>query len=234
MSCLTQGAHDGLRDPSAPGRAFTPNEKYASLIQAAGYLPVALSAEDYIELLPAQWRTVNAYGIKLRHRTYDSAELPDPGERSGVKSKKDLWEVHYDPYDITRVWVRDHWKKSWITVPWKHLGTSPIPFGEVAWDHAIRTLRDRGDAVDEGEHRRRGPRLLQRAHSGPREVAGERFTPREQRVLAREHATARQPAPGPEPEPALPEAAISAEEEEDLDNVVPLKVLDARKAAEEW
>jgi len=44
--------HDGLRDPSAPGRAFTPNEKYTALVEAAGYVPVALSSEDYIELLP--------------------------------------------------------------------------------------------------------------------------------------------------------------------------------------
>ena len=35
--------HDGLRDPEHPGRAFTPNEKYAALIEAAGYVPVALS-----------------------------------------------------------------------------------------------------------------------------------------------------------------------------------------------
>ena len=48
--------HDGLRDPPIPGRTFTPNEKYAALVEAAGYVPVALSAEDYVELLPATWR----------------------------------------------------------------------------------------------------------------------------------------------------------------------------------
>ena len=44
--------HDGLRDPVAPGQAFTPNEKYAAVVEAAGYVPVALSADDYMELLP--------------------------------------------------------------------------------------------------------------------------------------------------------------------------------------
>ncbi len=34
-------AHDGLRDPLAPRRAFSPNEKYAALVQTAGYLPGA-------------------------------------------------------------------------------------------------------------------------------------------------------------------------------------------------
>ena len=38
-------------------------------------MPVALSAADYIELLPACWRAVNAYGIKISHRSYDGEEL---------------------------------------------------------------------------------------------------------------------------------------------------------------
>ena len=61
--------HDGLRDPLHPGRAFTPNEKYAAMVEAAGYVPVALSADDYVELLPARWHAVNAYG--------DQGEPPD-------------------------------------------------------------------------------------------------------------------------------------------------------------
>ena len=52
--------HDGLRDPEHPGLAFTPNEKYAALVEAAGYVPVALGPDDYIERLPASWRTGNA------------------------------------------------------------------------------------------------------------------------------------------------------------------------------
>jgi hypothetical protein len=90
--------HDGLRDPVSPGRTFTPNEKYASLVQAAGYIAVALSADDYIELLPASWRAINHYGVKIGRRTYDSNELnPLRRQPSGVRDKKNLWEVHRDP-----------------------------------------------------------------------------------------------------------------------------------------
>jgi hypothetical protein len=67
--------HDGLRDPAHPGQAFSPNQMYAALIETAGYVPVALGAEDYIELLPTQWRAVNAYGIKIKRRSYDNDEL---------------------------------------------------------------------------------------------------------------------------------------------------------------
>jgi putative transposase len=35
--------HDALRDPLAPRRVLSPNEKYAALVAAAGYLPLTLS-----------------------------------------------------------------------------------------------------------------------------------------------------------------------------------------------
>ena len=132
IACWQNRPHDGLRDPAAPGRALTPNEKYAALVQAAGYVPVALSAGDYIELLPAAWRAINAYGVKISHRVYDSEELnPFRGQRSGVAAKQNLWEIHCDPYDVSRIWVRNHWDGGWITVFWKHL--SPPPRRSVNW-----------------------------------------------------------------------------------------------------
>ena len=88
--------HDGLRDPSCPRRCFTPNEKYAALIEACGYIPLALSADDYVELLPAAWRAINHYGVKIGHRTYDAEELnPLRRQRSGLAERKHLWEVHH-------------------------------------------------------------------------------------------------------------------------------------------
>ena len=55
--------HDALRDPLAPRRALSPNEKYAALVAAAGYLPLTLSGEDYLELLPVAM----APDQRLRH-----------------------------------------------------------------------------------------------------------------------------------------------------------------------
>ena len=156
--------HDGLRDPLHPGRAFTPNEKYAALTETAGYVPLALSPEDHVELLPATWRAVNAYGIRISRRVYDGAELnPLRMQHSGVASRKGLWEVYRDPYDISRVWVRDHWDGGWITVFWTQLHRVAAPFGELAWDHARKSLpaateAELADAVDD---------LLTRAGQGP-------------------------------------------------------------------
>jgi putative transposase len=88
--------HDGLRDPLAPGRALTPNERYAALVTVAGYVPVPLGPGDYIELLPAAWRVINSYGVKIGLRTYDSGELnPYRRQHSGIEAKNGRWEVRH-------------------------------------------------------------------------------------------------------------------------------------------
>ena len=73
--------HDSLRDPWFPKRAISPNDAYAAMVAAAGYLPVALTGEDYLELLPVTWRAINDYGIRINYRTYDvdyQTHGPDP------------------------------------------------------------------------------------------------------------------------------------------------------------
>ena len=191
--------HDGLRDPEHPGRAFTPNEKYAALIEAAGYVPVALGPGDYVELLPAAWRAVNAYGIKLNRRSYDSEELnPLRLQPSGVREKKGLWEVRHDPYDVSRVHVRG--PDGWITVFWKHLDRGPVPFGELAWDHARRSL---GRDATEEQIANAVAALLRRANAGPGGQEKLKMSKRDRRVAARTKA-ATPPGKQDQPEPGDP------------------------------
>jgi putative transposase len=108
--------HDSLRDPYFPRRAISPNDRYASLVAAAGYLPLMLSGEDYLELLPVAWRAINDYGIRIDYRTYDSPELgPWRRQHSGVAAKRGLWEgvreklsvfcVHLRRQRRQRVWL---------------------------------------------------------------------------------------------------------------------------------
>ena len=226
--------HDGLRDPLHPGRAFTPNEKYTALIETAGYVPLALSADDHIELLPATWRVVNAYGIKINRRVYDSAELnPLRMQHSGVTARKGLWEIHYDPYDVSRVWVRDHWNGGWITVFWTQLHRVAAPFGELAWDHARKSMpgaaeTELADAVED---------LLTRAGQGPgdRNGPGPALSRRDRRVAASTRAV--QPAGQADPDPAPQE--IPADEEPACGEagqtaIVPMPIFDPFREAEKW
>ena len=222
--------HDGLRDPLHPGRAFSPNEKYAALTETAGYVPLALSPDDYIELLPAAWRAVNAYGIRISRRVYDGKELnPLRMQHSGVTARKGLWEVHRDPYDISRIWIRDHWNGGWITVFWTQLHRVAAPFGELAWDHVRKlmpaaTEAELADAVED---------LLTRAGQGPGNVPAAASAKRERRVAARTRAAGPSVPAGPEPEDE-PAAAGPDGEAGDGEAIVPMPIFDPFREAEKW
>jgi hypothetical protein len=217
--------NDGLRDPEHPGRAFTPNEKYAALVESAGYLPVALSAGDYIELLPAEWRRVNAYGIRLGRRSYDSEELnPLRLQPSGISAHADRWEIRHDPYDISKIHVRG--LDGWITVFWKHLDRAPLPFGELAWDHARRSL---GRDASEEQIADAVAALLRRANAGPGQQEKPKMSKRDRRVAARTRAAAPagdhgRPGPHAREEPG-PQAADEGGDEP-LAKVIPMKIFD--------
>ena len=219
--------HDGLRDPGHPGRAFTPIEKYAALVETAGYVPVALSPDDYIELLPAEGRAVNAYGIKLNWRTYDREDGGLDQLRlapSGIKERKNLWEIRHDPYDVSRIHVRG--PDGWITAFWKHLNRVPMPFGELAWDHARRGL---GRGAGEEEIADAVAALLRRAGKGPQEDGKPALSKRDRRVAARTKAAAPKNAQPAQPETGHTQphaAARQAEDSEPLAKVIPMPIFD--------
>ncbi|MFI6586047.1 hypothetical protein [Embleya sp. NPDC050493] len=54
--------HEGLRHPVMPRVALTPNQMWAALDAACGYVPVPLSGGDYLELLPVRWQAPGERG----------------------------------------------------------------------------------------------------------------------------------------------------------------------------
>ena len=229
--------HDGLRDPLHPKRTLSPNDKYAALIEASGYVPVPLDAGDYIELLPAIWRAINAYGIKISHRTYDSPELnPIRLQKSGTAARNGLWEIHHDPYDVSRVFVRG--PAGWITCTWKYLDRVPLPFGELAWDHVSGQLAGQGRQAGELERAAAVDELLRRAYHGPPEQAGNKaseagktLTARDRRVAARTTAAASGSTGTGAPPAAVHEEANDAAGTADADDVpaspvIPMPIFD--------
>ncbi|MFD9286146.1 Mu transposase C-terminal domain-containing protein [Streptomyces mirabilis] len=223
---LTRG-HLAQGDPAHPGRLFTPNEKYAALVEACGYVPVALEGDDYIELLPAEWRAVNDYGIRIKNRTYNSADLgPMRRHHSGVMAKRGLWEIHRDPYDVSRIWVRNHCGRGdWVPAVWKHLKRVPVPFGELAWDHEARKL----PGATEAEIADAVAALLTRAHAGPGRSRTGKAAKKDGGVAARTKvARPSTPLPPaiPEPEPANEAAPERPAESEELAEVIPLGLFD--------
>ncbi|WP_229813531.1 integrase catalytic domain-containing protein [Lentzea flava] len=76
--------HHGLRDRMCR-RNRCLNDMYYALITAAGYVPIVLVGEDYLELLPVEWRRINHDGVQLDYRTYDSPALaPLRRQNSGI------------------------------------------------------------------------------------------------------------------------------------------------------
>ncbi|SLJ76258.1 DDE-type integrase/transposase/recombinase [Mycobacteroides abscessus] len=219
--------HDALRDPLAPRRMLSPNEMYAALVAAAGYLPLTLTGEDYLELLPVTWRQINAYGIIIDYRTYDCPELgPLRLQHSGVTARRGLWEVHYDPYDATRVFVRT--RDGWLTVPWTHLPMVTAPFAEFTWRHArVLTAQRGGDDCNETQVARVLDDLLTRAAAGP-------VDKRTDRVAARTRLTSVTSPLIELPDHAEPVPEPTVDAEPVLATVIPFGVFDAAAEADKW
>jgi transposase InsO family protein len=217
--------HDALRDPLMPRRALSPNEMYAALVAAAGYLPLTLTGEDYLELLPVAWRQVNAYGIRIDYRTYDCPELGAYRlQHSGITARRGLWEVHHDPYDVTRVFVRT--PEGWVTVPWTHLPMVSAPFAEFTWRQARRLTAEKGkDNTNETEVARVLDDLLTRAQAGPADK-------RASRVAARTRVAAAAHRPPPREEPAPPPGGDG--DGRPRATVIPFGVFDADAESDNW
>lgn len=217
IACWQHRPHDGLRSPFLPGRALSPNEVYALLVARAGHLPVCLNGDDYLELLPVEWRKINDYGIRIDYRTYDCRELgPYRRQPSGLEVKGGLWEVHHDPYDLSHVWVRDTRAEGWITVPWTRLGSVSAPFADFTWRHARTLLAARGqDDTDEHAIALAVEKLLTRAEAGP-----------DRRVAARTRAAGAAEIPHPDSDAPAASAGEPPADEPPA-QVAPFGVFDA-------
>lgn len=233
--------HDGLRHPKVPRSALSPNEMYAALVASAGYLPLALSPTDYLELLPVAWRRITAEGIQLGYLTYDSDALnPLRGQSSGIAARSGRWEVHFDPYDLSRVWLRGG-DEQWVSVAWIHAQRGTAPFADFTLRHVRRQLAERGDDDDDGQHTiaQALDDLLTRAGNGPTSI------PRtSRRVAARTRAAAATPlrpnlTPNAEEVPAQaasPPAKPNQASNESSEGgvVIPFGVFDADREAERF
>jgi hypothetical protein len=180
-----------------------------------------------LDLAEQAWRAVNDYGIRIDYRTYDDPGLgPCRRQHSGVTARRGLWEIHYDPYDLTRVFVRT--PEGWVTAPWTHLPMISAPFADFTWRHARRLTAQAGrDDTSEAEVARVLDALLTRAHDGP---SADKATAR---VAARTRVAAAAHRP-PAPEELADGQAAEDEKEEQMAEVIPLGIFDARAEADRW
>ncbi|MEU8976046.1 Mu transposase C-terminal domain-containing protein [Streptomyces monashensis] len=136
--------HEGLRHPTMPATALSPNEMWGALLSTCGHVPLPLTRADYIELLPVRWKPITDRGIRIDHRTYDHHTLnPHRGQPSGITAQNGRWEVHHNPHDHRQVWVRLP-DGQFTAVPWIHADHVHHPFGDDLWQHLKTTVERRG------------------------------------------------------------------------------------------
>ncbi|MBT2407695.1 MULTISPECIES: Mu transposase C-terminal domain-containing protein [unclassified Streptomyces] len=178
--------HQGLRHPTMPATALTPNEMWGSLLGTCGHVPLPLTSRDYVELLPVRWKRITERGIRIDHRTYDHHTLnPHRGRPSGITAQQGRWEVHHNPHDHRQIWVRLP-DGQFTTVPWIHTDHVHAPFGDDLWQHLKTTVERRGDRDrHEADLAQALDDLLRRVRTGT-------ATTREQHLAAR-HAPAALP-----------------------------------------
>lgn len=213
--------HEGLRSPACGMRPLSPNEMFTAAIAAAGYLSLPLTGHDYLELLPVCWRTIGDHGIQIGHRHYDSPQLnPCRHITSGVAGKNRRWEIHYDPYDLSQVFVRDLRGQRWITATWTHQPMVAAPFADFTWRAARQIVAGQGgDTSQQSEVARALHDLLTRA-TGP-------SAPDTHARRARARTAAAPPAP--RPDLPAPRTDSTADEDDDVSvaKVIPLRAFEA-------
>ncbi|MEU7640796.1 transposase [Streptomyces sp. NPDC039016] len=212
--------HEGLRHPLIPKKALTPNQMWAALLPVAGYVPLPLSTDDFVELLPVRWQAITDAGIRFDYRTYDDACLNGHrGQDSGVRSKKGLWEVHYNPYDPVRIWVR--LPEGFRELPWIHATSVSLPFTHHVWEHICKAVQRTGSRQEHEAELALALDLFLKKAAGK-----EKLSAAERRVVAKSRASGAVPVPAGEvnvldvPAPSFGLAGIYAEPDID-DETVP-------------
>jgi len=126
---------DGLAVPEWPHLKLSPNEMYETGVARAGLLRIPASPELAYDFLPAEWRTIQHYGVEvggLRYNgpaldAYRNAASPFGGRHAGK------WPVRINPDDVRWAYFQDPADDCWHRLEWEHAAGLGTPFsGEAA------------------------------------------------------------------------------------------------------
>jgi transposase InsO family protein len=107
--------HAGLIDPLDPQAPQTPNSILMAFQDVAEPIPMALTRDDYIDILPIENRTIQNDGIQLGYGKYDSPQITRLRRLPSLEGRNSAnWPVRWDPYDARSVWIRDPESNDWI------------------------------------------------------------------------------------------------------------------------
>ena len=112
-------------------------------------VPMPLAREQFIGLLPREFRAVNADGITMDQMRFDSPALHPYRRRPSGRGEPhpDLWQVHADPYRMNCIWLFDHEKREYIQADWNMAKQAVMPFSRETLALARRILWSRGETI---------------------------------------------------------------------------------------
>ena len=156
--------HDSLRDPLHPSVSLSPNEMCRAFRELVPELEIPFDVNTYISLLPVKWRTLQAYGITIDHRTYDSEGLRElRRSKSTYTGQGGKWPIHVDPYNLQTVWIPIN--DEWLPLQWAH-ATAAGPMSADVWSVTRRSgFFDQRRAL-ESDIAERSSDILRRAGTG--------------------------------------------------------------------
>jgi hypothetical protein len=125
---------------------------YEAGIAKAGLLRVSASQELAYDFLPAEWRTIQHYGVEVGGLRYDglaldpyrNAESPFGGQYPGK------WPIRVNPDDVRYAYFQDPADDRWHQLEWEHAPGLGTPFSGEAARYA-RRLAARQDRWPDAE-----------------------------------------------------------------------------------
>ena len=138
--------HEGLVLPNLERGRFTPLEYFDVLLEATGRIDVAQHPDLIYQFLPIVWLTPNGAGVEYRNLSYDGPVLREFRNvpRGKFREGSSQMPFHYDPRDLSRLWVRHPETDRIHEIRWRGAGSLRIPLNDRMLHQAAQLLHQRG------------------------------------------------------------------------------------------
>jgi transposase InsO family protein len=142
--------NDSLADPKVPGRLMSPAEMFQHGVERAGYIEAPSDHDLAFEFLKPVKRQILHYGVQHQNRKYNGPSLNQYHDKDSPygQDPKRRWYVHVNPDDITRVFFRDPFARTWHTLLWEHAEALRMPMSEDAVAYARHLAAASGTPTD--------------------------------------------------------------------------------------
>ena len=138
--------HEGLVVPNAERGRFTPLEFFDVLLEASGRIDVPQHPDMIYQFLPVVWLTPNGAGVEYRNLSYEGPVLKEFRNvpRGKFREGSSQMPFHYDPRDLSRLWVRHPSTDRIHEIRWRGADSLTIPLNDRMLHRAAQLLYRRG------------------------------------------------------------------------------------------